>query len=50
MPPLIQGLLAAFSSREVTIHEVPIEEDGLDVDELETLIQTYQPKLLLSHE
>lgn len=44
--PTYTGALAAFSSREVTIHEVSIEEDGLDVDELETLIQTYQPKLL----
>lgn len=44
--PTYTGALAAFHSREATIHEVSLEKDGLNLEELENLIQEYQPKLL----
>lgn len=44
--PTYTGALAAFKSRDVLIKEVPLEEDGLNVEELEHLLKIHQPKLL----
>ena len=40
------GALAAFKSRGVLIKEVSLEQDGLNLEELEHLLQTHHPKLL----
>ena len=44
--PTYTGALAAFKSRGVLIKEVSLEQDGLNLEELEHLLQTHHPKLL----
>lgn len=44
--PTYTGAIAAFKSRGAKIIEVPILEDGIDLDKLETCLVKYNPKLI----
>lgn len=44
--PTYTGAMGAFQSRGAKIIELPLEQDGLNLDILEKKIKTYRPKLL----
>ncbi|MBM7614851.1 MocR-like pyridoxine biosynthesis transcription factor PdxR [Alkaliphilus hydrothermalis] len=44
--PSYTGAMAAFQSRGAKIIDIPLQEDGLNLDILEKKIQAYNPKLL----
>lgn len=44
--PTYTGAIASFKTRGVEIIEVPIKENGMDLDKLESCIKKYKPKLI----
>ena len=44
--PTYTGAIATFKSRGAKIIDIPIHEDGIDIEELEVAIQRYKPKLI----
>ena len=44
--PTYPGAIAAFRSRGAKIIEIPMEEDGIAIDELEKQIKKFRPKLI----
>lgn len=44
--PTYPGALAAFRSRGAKIIDIPLEEDGIAIDELEAMLRTFRPRLL----
>ncbi|SKA79531.1 DNA-binding transcriptional regulator, MocR family, contains an aminotransferase domain [Caloramator quimbayensis] len=44
--PTYTGAVAAFKSRGASIIEVPIDEDGINIKELETVLKSCNPKLI----
>ncbi|QCX34237.1 PLP-dependent aminotransferase family protein [Caloramator sp. E03] len=44
--PTYTGAVAAFKSRGASIIEVPIEEDGINIKELEQVLKSCNPKLI----
>lgn len=44
--PTYPGAIAAFRSRGAKIIDIPLEEDGIDIDELEKKLRSFRPKLI----
>lgn len=44
--PTFLGALQTYNSYEANVVPVPMDDEGIIIDELETLIRTYKPKLL----
>lgn len=44
--PSYLGAIQAFSQYETSFHEVRLNEDGLDLNQVRTFLKTYHPKLM----
>ncbi|MCK8828154.1 PLP-dependent aminotransferase family protein [Natroniella acetigena] len=44
--PTYPGAISAFKSRKVELIDIPLEKDGLNLEELEVLLKRYKPKFL----
>lgn len=44
--PTYRGALEAFKSRGARIVEIPIQEDGIDLEKLEEMLSVYHPKFI----